>query len=157
MSRLPPFEHLYQQHRDEIFAFLTRRLGRAQAEDAFQDTFLRALRAYDELRSPTNLRAWLYTIASSVTTDHYRQSSRRRPRPPVRAEAVEDARPAWLALAPLTDELPQAQRAAVVLRFGYDLSYAQIGSALGSSADAARQAVSAGVRHLRQQRTSQPE
>ncbi|MCY4088060.1 MAG: hypothetical protein OXG37_14545 [Actinomycetia bacterium] len=70
---------------------------------------------------------------------------------------MEDARPAWLALAPLTDELPQAQRATVVLRFGYDLSNAQIGSALGSSADAARQAVSTGVRRLRQQRSGQPE
>ena len=36
-----------------------------------------------------------------------------------------------------------------MLRYGYDLSYAAIGAALGSSEDAARQAASAGVRRLR--------
>lgn len=151
MNRLPPFEHLYQEHRDEIFAFLTRRLGRAQAEDAFQDTFLRALRTYDGLRDPTHLRAWLYTIASSVATDHHRRSARGKGELLARSDAVEDPLPAWRELAPLTDELPRAQRAAVVLRFGYDLSYEQIGSALGSNGDAARQAASAGVRRLRRQ------
>jgi DNA-directed RNA polymerase specialized sigma24 family protein len=42
---LPPFERFYEQHREEIFGFLVRRLGRDRAEDAFQETFLRALRA----------------------------------------------------------------------------------------------------------------
>ena len=49
----------------------------------------------------------------------------------------------------LADGLPRKERAAVVLRYGYDLSYAAIGAALGSSEDAARQAASAGVRRLR--------
>ena len=155
MRRLPPFEHLYQEHRDEILAFLTRRLGRAQAEDAFQDTFLRALRTYDGLCDPTHLRAWLYTIAGSVATDHYRRSARHAAELPARTDADGDTQPAWLELAPLTDELPRAQRAAVVLRFGYDLTYAEIGSALGSNEDAARQAASAGVRRLRRQLTSE--
>jgi DNA-directed RNA polymerase specialized sigma24 family protein len=49
----------------------------------------------------------------------------------------------------LTAELPQTARAAVFLRYGYDLSYEDIGGALGSSAEAARQAASSGVRRLR--------
>jgi DNA-directed RNA polymerase specialized sigma24 family protein len=49
----------------------------------------------------------------------------------------------------LTDELPPTERAAVVLRYGYDLAYAQIADALGSSEDAARAAASSGVRRLR--------
>ena len=40
-------------------------------------------------------------------------------------------------------------RAAVVLRYGYDLDYVDIGAALGSNEQAARQAASAGVRRLR--------
>ena len=47
-------------------------------------------------------------------------------------------------------QLPPTERAAVVLRYGYDLDYADIGAALGSNATAARQAASAGIRRLRQ-------
>ena len=47
-------------------------------------------------------------------------------------------------LAPLTDGLPPTERAAVVLRYGYDLDYDEIGAALGSTEQAARQAASAG-------------
>ena len=43
---VPPFETFYETHRIEVLRFLGRRLGRQQAEDAFQETFLRALRAY---------------------------------------------------------------------------------------------------------------
>src|SRR5947199_3336962 len=41
---LPPFERFYDEHKEEIYAFLVRRLGRERADDAFQETFLRALR-----------------------------------------------------------------------------------------------------------------
>jgi DNA-directed RNA polymerase specialized sigma24 family protein len=53
----------------------------------------------------------------------------------------------------LADGLPHKERAAVVLRYGYDLSYDQIAAALGSSEDAARQATSTGVRKLRRRIT----
>ena len=83
-----------------------------------------------------------------------RAPRRRRPLPPARgdtcaARALRDARPAYAELGELADGLPRKERAAVVLRYGYDLSYAAIGAALGSSEDAARQAASAGVRRLR--------
>ena len=60
-----------------------------------------------------------------------------------------DGRPAFAQLEHLADELPPTERAAVVLRYGYDLDYAEIGAALDSSATAARQAASAGIRRLR--------
>jgi DNA-directed RNA polymerase specialized sigma24 family protein len=63
--------------------------------------------------------------------------------------AAADDRPAYAQLEYLAGQLPATERAAVVLRYGYDLSYAQIGAALGSSEDAARQAASSGVRRLR--------
>ena len=49
-------------------------------------------------------------------------------------------------------ELPPTERAAVVLRYGYDLSYADIAAVLGSTEEAARQASSSGVRRLRGRR-----
>ncbi len=45
---VPPFERFYAENRDAVFAHLVRLLGRQRAEDAFQETFLRALRGYAE-------------------------------------------------------------------------------------------------------------
>jgi RNA polymerase sigma factor (sigma-70 family) len=143
---IPPFERFYAQHRDEVFGLLARRLGRQRAEDAFQETFLRALRAYPALRHGDYLRAWVLTIARNVAVDAHR-----RERPTVELEEQADLprRPAYAQLEHLTDGLPPTERAAVVLRYAYDLPYAAIAVALGSSEEAARQAASAGVRRLR--------
>ena len=43
---IPPFERFYDEHRNEVLRLLRRRLGVDRADDAFQETFLRALRAY---------------------------------------------------------------------------------------------------------------
>jgi RNA polymerase sigma factor (sigma-70 family) len=146
--RVPPFERFYEAHKEEVFRFLTRRLGRDAAEDAFQETFLRALRAYPRLEHGEHLRAWALTIASRIVLDDVRK---RRPQGELPEVASEDGRPAFEELAPLTDELPPKERAAVVLRYGYDLEYDEIGAALGSNETAARQAASAGVRRLRKE------
>jgi RNA polymerase sigma factor (sigma-70 family) len=148
VATIPPFEHFYAEHRDAVFGFLARRLGRPAAEDAFQETFLRALRGYDRLEHGRHLRAWIFTIAARVATDVHRAK-------PIDKVSLgeepgsEDSRPAYLELEHLAEELPPAERAAVVLRYGYDLPYSEIGAALGSSADAARQAASSGIRRLR--------
>ncbi|HEY4412015.1 MAG TPA: sigma-70 family RNA polymerase sigma factor [Gaiellaceae bacterium] len=145
---VPPFETFYESHKTEVFRFLVRRVGRDGAEDAFQETFLRALRAYDRLEHGEHLRAWALTIASRIVLDGAR---RRRPTGEMPELVTEDGRPAYEELAPLTDDLPQKERAAVVLRYGYDLGYDEIGEALGSTESAARQAASAGVRRLRKE------
>jgi RNA polymerase sigma factor (sigma-70 family) len=145
---VPPFESFYEEHKEAVLRFLRRRLGRGAADDAFQETFLRALRAYDRLEHGRHLRAWIFTIAARVAID----SSRKRPRDTLSLGiegTVEDSRPVYAELEHLADELPPAERAAVVLRYGYDLEYEEIGAALGSSADAARQAASSGIRRLR--------
>lgn len=142
---VPPFESFYEEHRDAVLRELRRLLGREAAEDAYQETFLRALRAYARLQHADNLRAWVMTIARRVAVDHHR----RREATPDPVEPSHDARPAYEELGDLADGLPRKERAAVVLRYGYDLSYAAIGAALGSSEDAARQAASSGVRRIR--------
>src|SRR5262249_23642484 len=67
----------------------------------------------------------------------------------VDGEPVEVGRPVYAEIEHLTDELPPKERAAVVLRYGYDLAYDEIGAALGSSEEAARAAASSGIRRLR--------
>ena len=51
--------------------YLRRLLGQ-RAEDAWQETFLRALRAYDRLEHGRHLRAWVFTIATNVAMDELR-------------------------------------------------------------------------------------
>jgi RNA polymerase sigma factor (sigma-70 family) len=144
---IPPFEQVYEAHAGEVLGYLTRLLGREAAEDAWQETFLRALRAYPQLRHGRHLRAWVFTIATRIALD---ERTRRRPVPAELPELpVVDGRPAYADLAPYADDLPPTERAAVVLRYGYDLDYAQIADALGSNEAAARQAASSGVRRLR--------
>jgi RNA polymerase sigma factor (sigma-70 family) len=143
---IPPFERFYDDHREEVFGYLVRLLGWQPAEDAFQETFLRALRAYAGLEHGRHLRAWVFTIATRIAIDERR---RERPRGELPELTTIDKRPAYAELADLAGSLPPAERAAVVLRYGYDLPYADIAGALGSSEEAARQAASSGVRRLR--------
>ena len=151
VASIPPFETFYAEHSGEVLRLLRRRLGRERADDAFQETFLRALRAYDRLRYGEHLRAWVLTIAARVAIDSHRRAGEVTDEVP---ESVHlDGRPAYEELAFLTDTLPPTERAAVVLRYGYDLDYAQIASVLDSSPDAARQATSSGVRRLRRRVT----
>ena len=147
VTEIPPFERFYLEQRDIVLGFLRRRLGREAAEDAFQETFLRALRGYPRLEHGEYLRAWVLTIAARLVIDSGRRAR------PATAELpelpVEDGRPAYAQLEHLADALPPTERAAVVLRYGYDLPYDDIATALGSTPEAARQAASSGIRRLR--------
>jgi RNA polymerase sigma factor (sigma-70 family) len=150
VAAVPPFEFFYVEHRDVVLGLLRRRLGAQAAEDAFQETFLRALRAYDRLEHGEHLRAWVLTIAARLCIDVTRRAK------PISHELpdvpVEDGRPAYAQIEHLADSLPPTERAAVVLRYAYDLPYDDIADALGSTPEAARQAASAGVRRLRSRR-----
>ncbi len=146
VATIPPFERFYVEHRDRVFGFLVRRVGRDRADDAFQETFLRALKSYESLAHAGNLRAWVFTIAARVAVDDFRK---RRPTAAEHESVVEDSRPAYAELEHLAGGLPPKERAAVVLRYGYDLEYSDIAVALGSSEEAARQATSSGIRRLR--------
>jgi len=148
---IPPFERFYEEYSAEVLRLLRRKLGADRAEDAFQETFLRALRAYPRLDHGEHLRAWVLTIAQNVAVDTLRRA---RPAGELPEQGAGDAEPAYAELAELTDGLGAKERAAVVLRYGYDLSYDQIASVLGSSPDAARQAASTGVRRIRRRISS---
>jgi RNA polymerase sigma factor (sigma-70 family) len=145
--RVPPFERFYEEQQSAVLAQLRRMLGRDAADDAFQETFLRALRAYPTLEHGRHLRAWALTIARNVALDALRRERVTSADVPDLG-SVDEPLP-YEELKRLTAQLPQTERAAVFLRYGYDLSYDDIGAALGSSSEAARQATSSGVRRLR--------
>src|SRR5205085_3718981 len=109
------------------------------------------LRAYPRLEHGAHLRAWVLTIAGRIAIDDQR---RRREDAELPEPGMTDPEAAYAELAEITGELPPTERAAVVLRYGYDLGYDQIAAALGSSEVAARQAASSGVRRLRRKGVS---
>ena len=76
MAELPPFQKLIDEHSTEVMAVLRGAVGREGAEDAFQETFLAALRAYPNLREASNLRGRRSRCASSATSPT-RRSPRR--------------------------------------------------------------------------------
>ena len=156
---LPPFQRFLDAHRDEVWRFLVASVGRTDADDCFQETFISALDAYGRLRADSNLRAWVLTIAHRKALDVHRarsaralpvaepaemannnSSGRSAPAPQVRDEAL------WSAV----DELPPRQRAAVLLRYVGDLPHRDIAKAVGCSEDAARRSLHEGLSKLRE-------
>jgi RNA polymerase sigma-70 factor, ECF subfamily len=67
-----------EQHRSELTGYCYRMLGSAfEAEDAVQETMVRAWRAYDRFEGRSSLRSWLYSIATNVCYDHLKGRQRR--------------------------------------------------------------------------------
>jgi RNA polymerase sigma factor (sigma-70 family) len=151
VNDLPPFQALIDEHAADVMAVLRGAVGRADADDCFQDTFLSALRAYPKLRDGGNLRGWLITIAHRKAVDHHRARGRRAvPVAEVADAAVHDPEPGegiWTAVG----ALPPKQRAAVTLRYAGDLPHAEIAAALGCSPEAARRSLHEGVKRLRRE------
>src|SRR5437763_201759 len=78
---MPPFQRLLDAYGRDIHRFLVATVGRGDADDCYQETWLAALRAYPRLRDASNLRGWLLTVAHHKAIDHLR--ARRRQAVPV--------------------------------------------------------------------------
>jgi len=150
--RLPPFQKLIDRHGREVHRFLIGLVGRDEADDCYQETWLAALRAYPRLRDASNLRSWLFTIAHRKAIDHLRT----RRRVPVLAGELPDAgtqtlQPADETLWDQVRDLPDKQRTALVLRFVVDASYTDISAVMRTSEEAARRSVHEGLKRLRRE------
>jgi RNA polymerase sigma factor (sigma-70 family) len=149
--RLPPFQKLIDAHGRDVHRLLIALVGRVDADDCYQETWLAALRAYPRLRDATNLRSWVLTIAHRKALDQLRA----RRRVPVLVGDVPDDRaastpePADEALWVRVRALPDKQRTALALRFVADASYAEISAVMQTSAEAARRSVYEGLKRLR--------
>src|ERR671921_298749 len=84
---LPPFDTVVVEHGPTVLRVCRALLGPVDAEDAWSETFLAALRAYADLRPDSNVRGWLVTIAHRKAIDQIRKRERA-PRP---SGAVPDA------------------------------------------------------------------
>jgi RNA polymerase sigma factor (sigma-70 family) len=151
VTDLPPFQTLLDEHAGDVMGVLRGAVGRTEADDCFQETFLAALRAYPRLKDASNLRGWLLTIAHRKAIDHHRANGRRPlPVAEVAEVGVNDPDPGdgiWEKVG----TLPPKQRAAVALRYGSDLPHAEIAAALGCSPEAARRSLHEGIKRLRKE------
>jgi RNA polymerase sigma-70 factor (ECF subfamily) len=76
-TRTDELDAQFQQHRVELTAYCYRMLGSTEAEDAVQETFIRAWRGYDRFEGRAALRSWLYKIATNVCLDMLNGRERR--------------------------------------------------------------------------------
>jgi len=103
----PALEQQLEAYRVELTAYCYRMLGSVDAEDAVQETFIRAWRAHDRFEGRSALRSWLYRIATNVCFDML-ESRKRRARPmdlgPAGEPVVENLRtPDQLWIEPMPD------------------------------------------------------
>lgn len=148
----PPFALFLAEHRDVVHRMLVALVGADDADDCFQETFMKALRAYDGVVDDGDLRGWVLTIARRTAIDAIR-ARRRRPDPvaePDGAQVDGTPEPGDPALWAAVRALPPRQREAVALRYVGDLSYREVGVAMGCSEEAARRSAFEGVRRLRE-------
>ena len=149
--RKAPFEAVVATHGATVLRVTRAVLGHADADDAWSETFLAALRAYPDLPAGANVEAWLVTIAHRKAVDVTRARARRAVpvgEPPERA-APERADATDLDLHAAVAALPDKQRRAVAYHHLAGLPYAEIAELLGGSAAAARRAAADGVAALR--------
>jgi RNA polymerase sigma factor (sigma-70 family) len=152
VSQPPPFNRFLDDHREAVYRFLVATVGPDEADDCFQETFIKALRAYPRLTGAESLRGWVLTIARRTAIDAAR-GRRRRPRPAADPEPpAPDGTPDLgdPALWEAVRGLPPRQRAAVTLRYVNDLPYAEVGRVIGCSEEAARRSAFEGLRRLRE-------
>jgi RNA polymerase sigma factor (sigma-70 family) len=129
-------------------------VGAADADDAWSETFLAALKAYPALPSGANLEAWLVTIAHRKAIDLIRAAGRRAVATAAASDAADSAAvpPADhrdLDLAAAVAALPPKQRQAVAYHYLAGLPYAEIAALVGVSPEAARRAAADGIATLR--------
>jgi RNA polymerase sigma factor (sigma-70 family) len=154
------FTRLYGEHAQALYAFLSYRLGdRVLAEDLLADTFervLRSRRGFDHRKGSE--RTWLYTIALNCVRDHARRAAAES-----KALAHAEAQGAALvsvdsaldgielkamlheALAALSDE----EREVLALRFGADLSLADISTVVGEPRSRVETRIYRGLKKMR--------
>jgi RNA polymerase sigma factor (sigma-70 family) len=147
----PPFEKVVTQHGPTVLRVVRAVVGHADADDAWSDTFLAAMKAYPDLPADANVEAWLVTIAHRKAIDVTRAAARRAT--PV-ADTPETASPdhAGEPHADLTEAvaaLPTKQRQAVAYHYLAGLPYAEIAVLVDSSPAAARRAAADGIATLR--------
>ena len=165
MTGKPPFESVVSAHGRTVLRVCRAILGPADADDAWSETFLSALKAYPDLPADANVEAWLVTIAHRKAIDVTRAAARRAipvaetPDTPAVSGVADGGGPGAPGagrglvadddLADALTRLPAKQKQAVAYHYLAGLPYADVAAILGGTAEAARRAAADGVARLR--------
>jgi RNA polymerase sigma-70 factor (ECF subfamily) len=157
LSREPGLRTAWSAHADELYGFARRALGDgAAAEDALQETFVRAWRSADRYDPSRPLRPWLFAILRNVVVDEARSRGQRpvpqdwRPREFAGEpeDTLDRAMDAWLVEEALRRINPD-HRAVLVETYYRGQSYADVAARMGIPEGTARSRAFYGLRSLR--------
>ena len=156
MTGKQPFEAVVARHGATVLRVCRAVLGAADADDAWSETFLSAMKAYPDLPPSAYVEAWLVTIAHRKAIDVTRAVARR---PIPVAQTPEDVAALDAGsgqesnldgdLAEAVAGLPARQRQAVAYHYLAGLPYAEVAAIIGGSTDAARRAAADGIAAIR--------
>ena len=147
-----PFERVVDRHAGTVLRVCRAVVGPLDAEDAWSETFLAALRAYPDLPAGANVEAWLVTIAHRKAIDVTRSRAAAAVpvgQPPERASSVGLPGVADGQLWTDVAALPERQRQAVAYHYLAGLPHKDVAAILGGTTDAARRAAADGIKALR--------
>ncbi|HLR93874.1 MAG TPA: sigma-70 family RNA polymerase sigma factor [Jiangellaceae bacterium] len=148
-----PFHAIVAEHGQTVLRVCRAVLGsHADADDAWSETFLAAMRTWPQLPEDANVEAWLVTIAHRKAIDATR--SRQRNATPVgdlpeQTSTLGVPASATYEIWEVVRTLPPKQRQAVAYRYLAGLSHQEVAEILGGTVEAARRAAADGIRSLR--------
>jgi RNA polymerase sigma factor (sigma-70 family) len=158
MGNKRPFEEVVTRHGGTVLRVCRVLLASHDADDAWSETFIAAMRGYPDLPETANVEAWLVTIAHRKAIDLLRARNRR-PLPvgELPEEPTGVGVPGATGIPGATDgdlwravrALPDKQRQAVAYHYVAGLPYAEIAKILGGTTEAARRAAADGIKNLR--------
>src|SRR5947208_14435614 len=136
MSSKLPFEAIVEKHGPTVLRVCLAVIGAAEADDAWSETFLSAMKAYPSLPDDANVEAWLVTIAHRRAIDVGRARSRRAVPTDCMVDRADrrertEADPDLIAA---LDALPDKQRQSVAYHYLAGLPYTEVASILGGTA-----------------------
>ena len=154
MKMKQPFEQAVTAHGTTVIRVCRAVLGVGpDADDAWSETFLAALRAWPDLADDTNVEAWLVRVAQRKAIDITRSRARHAvPTDDLPEQATREGIPGrdehgvWAEVA----ALPDRQRLAVAYHYLGGLRHTETAGLIGGSPDAVRRAAADGIRTLRQ-------
>lgn len=153
-------ETLMGRFKGPLFGFLNRRVGASAADDLFQESWIRVVKARDRFDPRRRFSTWLFQIANNLCRDrgrHLLVEARYRDRVKSEAATAPAPRPGAPALTERMDmarhlaALPDPLREVLVLRYYQDLSEREIASILGIPPGTVKSRAHAAVKALRQQ------
>jgi RNA polymerase sigma factor (sigma-70 family) len=161
------FERLYARHKGPLFRYVLRSVkGRGEAEELFQDIWMKVIEARARYAPKAKFTTWLYTIAHNRMVDHWRSrglvtvssstdeedSGLPEPAAPPSAEPhrLAEARETLDRLVAALGTLPLVQREAFLLHYEAELTAGEIAAATGTNEEAAKSRLRYAMNKLRE-------